>query len=133
MDAHLGPEHRLHDNRDYGRIFHRNQKAASKHVVLLVRPRDKREPAHARLGIMVSTKTASAAVRRHQLKRWVRELFRTTWKERLRGYDVVILFRQDPPADGHHALNNELEQLLPRALSAPAQPGMRKKPHSNKK
>jgi ribonuclease P protein component len=131
MDAHFGPEHRLHNNRDYGRIFNRNQKAAGKHVVLLLRPRDKREANDARLGVMISTKTASAAVRRHQLKRWVRELFRTTWKERLRGFDLVVLFRQDPPADGHLLLNQELEHVLMRAMTATPQP--RKKTNGNNK
>jgi ribonuclease P protein component len=120
----FGPERRFHHGRDFGRAFKRQQKAAGRHVVLLLAPLG-RHDAPARLGIMVSTKTAALAVRRHQLKRWVRELFRTRLAAQLAGYDAVVLFRADPPEDGHRRLDEELLALVPKAIAAKPDPGGR--------
>ncbi len=127
MNRTFGPEHRLHNGRDYSRVFHCQQKAAGRHIVVLVRPRDKRESACARLGVMISAKTARSSVRRHQLKRWIRECFRQEYKEQLHGYDVVVLFRNDPPVDAHEKLIQEIRLLVPKALAATPQVGARKK------
>lgn len=111
------PDQRFHHGRDFGRAFKRQQKAAGRHVVLLLASRG-RHDAQARLGIMVSTKTAPLAVRRHQLKRWVRELFRTRLCHLLVGHDAVVLFRANPPENGHQQLDEELLALVPKALAA---------------
>jgi ribonuclease P protein component len=124
-DATFPPTHRLHSNRDYGRIFHRQQKAAGRFTVVLVMPRHRKQPQAARLGIMVGAKAVKTAVRRHQLKRWVRELFRIRLKAVLAGYDCVVLFRCDPPEDAHVRLDDEIVGLVTRALAATATPGLR--------
>lgn len=126
MDASFGSEHRLHDGRDYSRVFNRQQKAAGRHVVVLVRPRSAKEAPEGRVGVMVAVKTASLAVRRHQLKRWVRELFRRELKNIAVGHDVVVLFRNDPPADAHLVIDQEIRHLLPKAIQCAAQPGPRR-------
>lgn len=128
MDASFGPQHRLHDNRDYSRVFNRQQKAAGRHVVVLVRPRSPKEPPEGRIGVMVATKTARLSVRRHQLKRWVRELFRRELKAIASGHDVVVLFRNDPPAEAHAVIDQEIRHLLPKAIQGAAQPGARRDP-----
>ena len=115
-DCSFPPAARLHDARDYNRVFNRQQKAAGRWSVLLLRPHGR--PA-SRLGIMVSTKVAKRAVRRHQLKRWVRELFRTRLRPLLPGCDCVVLLRADPTgADDHRQLDAELLRLAPLALAA---------------
>lgn len=119
MSFAFPPTMRFHHGRDFGRVFHRQQKAAGRWVVVLVAPRRHGPP---RLGIMVSTKVAKAAVRRHQLKRWVRELFRLRLVPLLGGHDLVVLFRSDPPEDGHRRLDDEILALLPKALAGAAQP-----------
>jgi len=131
MDTTFGPEHRLHDGRDYSRVFHRQQKAAGRHIVVLLRPRDRRESPLARLGVMISTKTAPLSVRRHQLKRWVRESFRLAFKDILIGHDVVVLFRNDPPENAHAIIEQELRHLIPKALASAAHPGSRNRPHQS--
>ena len=118
MTAAYPPSARLHSGRDYSRIFNRQQKAAGKHVVVLACRRPPNAGAAARLGIVVSVKAVKLSVRRHQLKRWVRELFRTRLKEAAIEHDIVVLFRRDVPEDGHALLDNEIESLLPKALSA---------------
>jgi ribonuclease P protein component len=120
MDATFPPALRLHDGRDYGRVFNRQQKAAGKHVVVLVRSRRAGSPG--RLGVMVPSKSVPSSVRRHQLKRWVRELFRLRLKPALHGCDAVVLFRRDPPPDGHAILDGEILALVPKALAAAPNP-----------
>lgn len=127
MDASFGPAHRLHSNRDYGRVFNRQQKAAGRWLVLLLRPRGRpgEPPGAARLGVMISAKTADTAVRRHLLKRWMREVFRLRLKTALAGHDAVVLFRSDPPSEGRVELERELLALVPKALAAAPQPERR--------
>ncbi len=127
MNQRHPPSHRLHDGRDFSRVFNRQQKCAGRHVVVLLRPReDRTRPA--RLGIMVAAKTVGTAVRRHQLKRWVRELFRTQLQHTLMGLDMVVLFRSDPPEHSHQELSTEIVELARRALQAKAQGGGRRAP-----
>jgi ribonuclease P protein component len=130
QDQSWGASHRLHSNRDYGRAFHRQQKAAGRMTVVLLSPRRNRadgRPSEARLGVMVAAKTVKTAVRRHQLKRWVRELVRTRLQSTLLGWDTVVLFRQDPPdaPDAHRRLDDEIVSLVTKALAAKPQPGSR--------
>lgn len=117
------PAARLHDQRDYGRVFGRQQKAAGPHAVVLVMPRRGR----ARLGVMVAVKTARLAVRRHQLKRWVRERFRCAWQHAHPGLDMVVLMHRDPPGLGHAQLIDELDRLLAKALTAAPGPRQAKR------
>mgnify|MGYP001118268998 CR=1 FL=1 len=107
FDQSFPPSQRLHDRGDYGRVFHRRQ--------------------HARLGIMVGTKVHKRAVRRHELKRWVRECFRRELKGPLHGYDAVVLFRRDPPEDGHADLDAEIRRLVAKALQATPKPRSRRR------
>ena len=120
------PAARLHDQRDYGRVFSRQQKAAGPHAVVLVMPRRGR----ARLGVMVAVKTARLAVRRHQIKRWVRERFRCVWQHAHPGLDIVVLLHRDPPGLDHVQLIDELDLLLAKALATkpgPRQAGRRRR------
>lgn len=120
MDQSFGKQHRLRRRSDFRRLFSHQNKAAGKHVVVLVSRHGQRYRGSGRLGIVVSVKVSKSAARRHQLKRWVRELFRTSLKQSLHGMDLVILFRRDPPADAHRELDQEIRDLLPRAIKAAA-------------
>lgn len=114
-------EHRLRRRSDFRRIFSHQNKAAGKFCVVLVSRHGKNFRGPARLGVVVSTKIHKTSVRRHQLKRWVRELFRLEFKKELDGMDLVVLFRRNPPADGHGVLDDEIRQLLPRAIRVAAE------------
>lgn len=112
----FGVEHRLRRRSDFKRVFHHQNKSAGKYVVVLVSRHGKQYRGPSRLGVVVSTKISKKAVRRHQLKRWVKELFRCELKQELFGCDLVVLFRRDLPDDGHALLNAEVKKLLPKAV-----------------
>lgn len=121
-DQGLPPAARFHHGIDFSRSFDRGQKAGGRHCLVLVRPRGRQQDGGVRcgrLGVMVSTKVAALAVRRHALKRWVRELFRLRLKERLDGWDCAVVFRSDPP--DHTACDAEVLALVERALAAKAE------------
>ncbi len=113
MSATLRPSERLHDDRDYSRAFKRPRKLNGKHLSVLLSPTGRDQPA--RLGVIVSTKVSKLAVRRHQLKRWARELFRLRLKDELRGHDVVVLFRAAPDTYTHAMMDEEIVALLARS------------------
>jgi ribonuclease P protein component len=121
-DQGLPPPARFHHGIDFTRAFDRGQKAGGRFCQVLLRPRGKTQDGGgrcARLGVMVSTKVAPLAVRRHMLKRWVRELFRVRLKERLDGWDCAVIFRSDPP--DHAQCDAEILALIERASVAKAE------------
>ncbi|MCS6971349.1 MAG: ribonuclease P protein component [Planctomycetota bacterium] len=116
-DQRFPPAARFHHGSDFTRAFAQGQRAHGAFCQLCLRARGRLSDGRtrcARLGIMVSSKVARTAVRRHTLKRWVRELFRLRLKERLAGWDCVIVFRADPP--DHAACDAEILTLLERLL-----------------
>ncbi|MFW5846087.1 MAG: ribonuclease P protein component [Planctomycetota bacterium] len=117
-DEGYPPSARLKLRREYGYLLKRQQKAVGRHVVLLAAPR--RQALRPRLGIMVSRKVSKSSPRRHQLKRWVRELFRRELQQQLPAVDLVVLFRRDLPRHGHALLDKEIRRLVEPALSAKA-------------
>jgi ribonuclease P protein component len=122
-DQSFPPAARFHHGRDYSRVFQRAQKAAGRWCVLMLRPRGrgpgKTTAPPGRLGVMVPVKAVKLAVDRHAIKRWAREWFRCAAKERLAGFDALVLLRSGPP--DHRACATELAQLLDRALAAKAE------------
>ena len=108
--------HRLRRRNDFKRVFRHQNKAAAKHVVVLVSRHGFKFRGPGRLGVVVSSKVNKRAVRRHQLKRWVKELFRLELKQQTFGMDVVVLFRRDPPESGHAQIEKEIRQCLPKAI-----------------
>lgn len=115
MHQGFPPGNRLHDRRDYGGAFHRGVRAHGAHCLLVLAPRRRRGARSARLGVVVSTKVDKRAVQRHRCKRWVRELFRTEWKQPLHGHDLVVVFKCLPSKDAHDALIAELRRTLGKA------------------
>lgn len=117
-DCSLGKEHRLRRRNDFKRVFRHQNKAAGKYVVVLTSRHGQAYRGPGRIGVVVSTKVAKLAVRRHQLKRWVREWFRQEVKPEIYGMDVVVLFRRNPPDDGHQLVDKECQKLIPKAIKA---------------
>lgn len=68
-------------------MFDQAQRSASNAFTVLARANADGEP---RLGLVISTRCARAAVERNRLKRLVRESFRHN-RGRLRGLDIVVI------------------------------------------
>ena len=115
MDQSFPPQARLHDGRDYGRVFHRGVRVHGKWCLVVVAPRPRRGGRRARLGVTVSTKVDKRAVRRHQLKRWVREWFRRERPEDLHAHDLVVSLKVQAEPVGHEQLDAELHRLVAKA------------------
>jgi ribonuclease P protein component len=113
-DERFPPAARLHTRRDYGRVFGRSQRGYGRFLTVMLSRRPESGDQRARLGVVVSLKVSKLAVRRHQLKRWARELFRRRLQHELPGWDLVIMLRHDPLGDGA-AFNAEVEAALQRA------------------
>ncbi|MFW5828874.1 MAG: ribonuclease P protein component [Planctomycetota bacterium] len=108
---------RLRRRSDFTRVMRRQQKAVGRHLVVLIAPR---RSGPARLGVTVGLRVSKSSPRRHQLKRWVVECFRTSLQQRLVSVDLLVVFRRDFPRAGHGHLLAELERLVEPALAAPA-------------
>jgi len=64
---------------------------------------------HARLGLTVSRRVSSSAVRRNRLKRLIRESFRHHQVE-LKGLDIVVVARAQADKTESSALRDALQQ-----------------------
>jgi ribonuclease P protein component len=98
-----------HVNRKYGVVAH------GKHVTITVSKRVGKNKDKTRLGVVVSTKVSKSSPRRHELKRWTREVFRNTIKHEVRGYDVVVSFKTNPTVD-HATVDAEIVKVFRKAM-----------------
>ena len=100
--------HRLRDGRDYRRLAATGHRAASKNYVVLTVQRETHDSA--KLGITVSRRVGSA-VQRNQVKRVVREWFRTRRSKLPRDLDVVVIARSSAVALPAREADVELSRL----------------------
>lgn len=95
--ARFRPEQRLRASADFASLFKSGQRYSDPRFVIYYRPNTLTA---ARLGLAVSKRVARKATRRNQLKRLLRETFRTL-TESLPALDLVVLLRPDAAsADG---------------------------------
>ena len=85
--ARFTRHNRLVKSSEYQRVFDQALRSASSAFTVLARANTGEEP---RLGLVMSTRCARAAVDRNRLKRIVRESFRHN-RDRFRGLDIVVI------------------------------------------
>ncbi len=95
--------YRIRRSRDYDRTWREGQRYHTTHFVVIVN--SGRE--HSRLGITISRKVGNA-VCRNQLKRWIRELFRTHRKQFSQLLDISIIAKRQAGQLSHLQLDREL-------------------------
>ncbi|MEM1353870.1 MAG: ribonuclease P protein component [Planctomycetota bacterium] len=102
--------HRLSGSRAYQRVFDNKLRKSAGPLAVLAAPVDL---PHHRLGLVVSRRVGNA-VRRHQIKRMLREAFRLNQHDWPGAYDVVVIvYRHDKmPLDGYaRLLGRAVEQV----------------------
>ena len=111
MPFQFGPEARLSDRKDFGRVFSAGRKIVGKSLIIWrLETRSNRPP---RLGLSMSTKVGNS-VRRNRLKRLTRETFRLNNSRLKKGLDLVVYFRQGCPWKGQADAQNEIFGLWER-------------------
>lgn len=87
-------------NYEFQRVFRKGRYYNSKYLTLYVRPR---KDNRLMLGITVS-KQVRGSVKRNQMKRWLREVYRSTEKEIATGYDLLMFGRISPEKTDYQEL-----------------------------
>ncbi|MGK2943759.1 MAG: ribonuclease P protein component [Desulfuromonadales bacterium] len=100
---------RIRRSSEYERTWHEGQRYHTKHFVVIVNPgRD-----FSRLGITVSRKVGNA-VCRNRLKRWIRDLFRRSYKQLELVADISIIAKRQAGLLSHIQVDQELLAVFAR-------------------
>lgn len=113
-DARLPRRARLRTKADFDRVFAQSEKSTDRFFTVLYRPN---QLLLARLGLVVSRRTAKKAVVRNRIKRLVRESFRHH-HQRLHGLDIVVISRPSLTDQDNAAVRASLLQHWARLTRA---------------
>lgn len=102
---------RVKTNEEFQKIFKNGKSFANRQLVLYYFK--KPEQAHYRIGLSVSKKIGNA-VKRNQIKRYLRQAFHELESQLPVGYDLVIIARQPMKTMDFHETKKSLIHLLSR-------------------
>ena len=98
---------------DFSSVFNLRKRIANKHLVMRYRPI---EVNIARLGLIVSKKTAKLAVQRNYMRRVLRELFRIN-QYRLPAIDLVVQIQKAFEKSDFIEIEKEFEHLMQQLIT----------------
>lgn len=98
---------------DFSSVFNLRKRIANKHLVMRYRLN---EAGTARLGLIVSKKTAKLAVQRNYMRRVLRELFRLN-RHRLPVVDLVIQVQKTFEKPDFFEIKQEFEYLIQKLVT----------------
>jgi ribonuclease P protein component len=104
------PESRLHNSRQYSRIWREGSKYHTAHLMLIAAPG---LTPRTRLGITVSRKVGNA-VCRNRIKRWIREYFRLHVAAQRPPVDLNVVVKRRAGNLSHDELDQELRSAFAR-------------------
>ena len=105
---------RLSGPGEYQRVFdHCHCKASNRWMTVLATPNDRDT---ARIGLIISRRTARKAVERNRIKRQIRESFRH-WQSRLDRLDIVVIARSGIASQSNRILALSLERIWKRLMA----------------
>ncbi len=73
--------------------------------------RSESEAGDTRLGISVSKKVGNSVIR-HRIKRLIKEAFRLNQQHLKKGYDIVVIARQNALGKSYHSIERDVIHLL---------------------
>jgi ribonuclease P protein component len=113
-DKTFGPVRRLKKRQDFLRVQAQGEKFRTKHFLLsLVRENDpKHYTAQSRLGVTVTKKVDKRAVKRNQIKRRVREIWRLRRSKFQIKADMVVIALQGAAELDYGQINRQLTYLF---------------------
>ena len=104
----LPKSHRLHNAEEFSSVLRFRCFTSGEFFQIFAKPNDL---VHPRLGLIVAGKVERLAVNRNQVKRLLRELFRTQ-QQQLAGLDLVVRLRRHFPREGSSQARVEAEMLM---------------------
>jgi ribonuclease P protein component len=105
---------RLTGPAEYQRVFdHCHCKASNRWMTVLATPNERNT---ARIGLIISRRTARKAVERNRIKRQIRESFRH-WQSRLDRLDIVVIGRYGLASQSNRVLALSLERIWRRLIA----------------
>lgn len=113
MPKQFQKNQRLLTKADFQSVFDNAIKINQRHLLLLFK---KNLLSPGRLGIIVSKRVAKKAVTRNRIKRTIRESFRL-WQEKIKGFDIVIIARQQCDVVDNKKLREGLELLWQKLIA----------------
>lgn len=107
----LKKAYRIKVNKEFQRVFKKGHSFANRQLVIyyLRKPNQ----SHFRVGLSVGVKIGNA-VKRNQIKRYLRESFQSLKDEVLPTFDIVIIARQPTQNMDYHEIRKSLIHLLSR-------------------
>ena len=93
----------LTENFEFRRVYGRGKSVGSAHIVLYALPNRRKV---SRLGITVSTKVGKAVVR-NQIRRRLKEIYRSQEVNMLPGFDIVIVARVKASGASYQSLERD--------------------------
>lgn len=100
---------RIKKNSDFQRVFKEGKSVANRQFVLYIL--EKKEQEHFRIGLSVSKKLGNA-VKRNQIKRYIRQSFMEFEQKVKDGRDYVIIARRPTAEMDFHMIKRSLEHVL---------------------
>lgn len=101
-------EYRIKKQKDFQFVFKKGKSVANRQFVVYTK--DKKDTDHFRLGISVSKKLGNA-VKRNQIKRWIRSFF-TNYKDTLKTTEYIVIARQPVKDMDYHDIEKSLLHVL---------------------
>jgi ribonuclease P protein component len=105
--------HRLVTQTEYKSLFNKAQKVSHRFLTILYK---KNNNLYGRLGLIVGKRIAKKAVSRNQIKRVIRESFRSQ-QDKLSGIDIIVIARQQCDKLSKQKLREGIDQLWERLLT----------------
>lgn len=102
----------LKDNKEFLRLYRGGKHVSSNNVVLYYK---KSKDKKTRVGFSISKKVGNS-VRRHRLKRLMKEVYRLECGSKLKGYNVAFVAKVGNTIDSYDEMKKTIQTLLSKAV-----------------